>query len=559
VDRLNAILAPYGGLNAYDRSEQSSNRFLTDELGEIRANATYLPAIFLGVSAFLVYTLLSRLVSIQRGQIALLKAFGYSNARVGAHFLEFALLVVGIGLVIGVAASLYLGSMLIGIYRTYFHFPALRFQLSPLVVSWAVMIAAGAAVLGSMAAVSRAVRLPPAEAMRPEAPKTYRAGLLESIGIMGWLGVTGRAIGRNIARRPWRAVLSVTGIVTAVATVIVGRFTFDAVNHLTSVHFNSAEREDVTVTLNEVRSYSALLELQRLPGVLQAEPFRAVPVRLRFGHRTRQSVLLGLPRNADLRQIIDARRRRVDLPPAGLVLTRKLGELLHAHAGDDLTVDQLDGRRLRFAEPIVKLSDEPLGVSAYMAADALSRTLREDSDISGVLLQVDRSREQALYRALRRMPTVSSVALRGATLATVRETMDRSFIVMTIVMTVFAAILVVGVVYSSASISLSERGTELASLRVLGFRNGEVTALLLGEQALLTATAIPLGCGLGAGICRLLVPVFDRELFRLPFVLSAHTFAFAALVTVSAAVFSSGLVIARIRTLDLVAVLKSRE
>jgi putative ABC transport system permease protein len=559
ADRLNVLLAPYGGLNAYDRSEQASNRFLTDELGEIRVNATYLPAIFLAVSAFLVYTLLSRLVSIQRGQIALLKAFGYANTRIGAHFLEFAMLVVGTGLVLGVAASLYLGRMLIDIYRAYFHFPALRFQLSPLVVSWAVICAASAALLGSMAAVSRAVRLPPAEGMRPEAPKTYRAGLLESTGLMRMLGMTGRAIGRNIARRPWRAALSITGIVTAVATVVVGRFTFDAVNHLMRVQFDFVERQDATVTLNEARSSSALLELQRLPGVLQAEAFRAVPVRLQLGHHLKQSVILGLSRDADLRQIIDARRHRVDLPPAGLVLTRKLGEILRAHPGDTLDIEQLDGRRLRFSEPIAKLSDEPLGVSAYMDARALARTLQEANEISGVFMQVDRSREPALYRELRRTPVVSSVALRSAMLTTARETMDRSFIIMTIVMTVFAAILVVGVVYNSARISLSERGSELASLRVLGFRNSEVTALLLGEQALLTVIALPLGCALGATICRLLAPLFDRELFRLPFVFSARTFAFAALVTLGAAVFSCGLIIARIRTLDLVAVLKSRE
>jgi putative ABC transport system permease protein len=559
IDRVNKLVAPYGGMIAYGRAEQVSNRFLSDELGEIRINATYLPAIFLGVSAFLVYTLLSRLISIQRAQIALLKAFGYSNPRIGVHFIEFALLIVAVGLTLGLALGIYLGKMLIGVYRMYFHFPVLQFQLPFVVVASAVVIATMSAALGSVIAVHRAVALPPAEAIRPEAPRSYRAGLLESMGLLSYLGTNARVILRNIARRPWRAALSVSGIAAAVATVVVGRFTFDAANHLMSVHFDSSQREDVTVNLTEARSPAALLELRRLPGVLRAEPFRSVSITLRVGFHEKQTTLLGLPATADLRQLIDVQRRRIDLPPDGLVLTRKLALMVGARTGDIATIDQLDGRRLTFTEPIIKLSDEPLGISSYMSAPALSHVLHEDNEISGAVLQIDRSREQELYRTIKRTPGVAAVALRAAMLSTVRETMNRSFILMTIVLTVFACVLVVGVVYNSARISLSERGNELASLRVLGFSNTEVTTLLLGEQAVLMLSAVPLGCALGASVARLLIPVFDRELFRLPFVLTPRTFAFAVLVTLSSALFSATLIISRIRTLDLIAVLKSRE
>jgi putative ABC transport system permease protein len=556
VDRM---LAPYGGLSAYGRSEQASNRFMSDELGEIKVNATFIPAIFLGVSGFLLYTLLSRLVSIQRSQIALLKAFGYSNARVGLHFLEFALLVVGIGLVAGTAMGVYLGSQVIGIYRQYFHFPQLPFRFPVSVMLWAMVVALASAALGSLTAVWRAIRLPPAEAMRPEAPANFRSGLLESTTLFRWIGAAGRVIARNIARRPWRALMSIIGIGAAVATVVVGRFTFDAVNHLMAVHFDSAQRDDVTVVLREPNSGSAAREIERLPGVLRAEPFRSTPVWLRFEHHEKRTVILGVSADMDLKQLVDEQRRRIDVPPDGLVLTRKLAQTLGAAPGDQVTVEQLEGRRLTFTRPIVKLSDEPLGISAYMDSRALARALGEDGEVSGALLQVDHSRDQDLYDALKRIPAVAAVAIRAAMLQTIREVMNRSFIMMTIVMTAFAAVLVIGVVYNSARIALSERGNELASLRVLGFSKIEVTALLLGEQAVLTLLAIPVGFALGAVTCRLLVPVFDRELFRLPFVLTSDTFAFAALITLIAAVLSAGLVIGRIARLDLIAVLKSRE
>ena len=546
-------------MSAYRREDQASNRFLSDELGEIEVNATYVPAIFLAVSAFLLYTLLSRLVSMQRGQIGLLKAFGYSNARVGLHFLEFALLLVAVGLAAGIGIGIYLGGGLVELYRQYFHFPALRFRLPVSVTAATTAIAVAAAILGSLTAVARAARLSPAEAMRPEAPKSYRGGILESIGAAQWMGASGRVIARNIARRPWRAALSIGGIAAAVATVVLGRFTFDAVNHLIAAHFDSAQRDDVTVILRETSSAAVVHDIDRLPGVLRAEPFRTVPVWFRLGHREKRAVIFGMSADMELKQLVDSRLRRIHVPPDGLVLTRKLAQLLSAHPGDLIEVEQLEGQRRQFSEPLAGLSDEPLGISGYMDSRALSRVLGEGGEVSGALLETDSSKEDELYETLKRTPVVAGVAIRAAMLQSIQDAMNRSFILMTIVMTAFAAVLVVGVVYNSARIALSERGNELASLRVLGFSNAEVTLLLLGEQAILTLVAIPVGFGLGIAICRMLIPVFDRELFRLPFVLTAGTFGFAALVTLCSAVLSGCLVMRRIFGLDLISVLKSRE
>ena len=559
IDAVDRLLAPYGGYKAFDRADQPSNRFLTDELGEIEVSATYIPAIFLAVAVFLVYTLLARLITVQRSQIALLKSFGYSDTRIGLHYLEFALLIVALGVMAGLALGAYFGEGLIGVYRQYFHFPALRYRLGPSLVLVAVAVALAAAVGGSLTAVQRVIRLAPAEAMRPAPPRSFRRGVLDRSGLMRRLDTVTKAILRNLTRHPWRAALSFLGIAAAVATVVVGRFMFDAVNALMTVHFDAADRADVTVTFNDIRSRGAATSLRELPGVLRVEPFRAMPALIRAGHREERASILALPPSGTLRQLVDARRRRIPLPPGGLVLTRKLARMLAVREGDHVLVEQLDGRRRQFTTSVVRLSDEPIGVRGYMDEDALAGILGEDAPLSGALLQVDKSRESALYAALKQTPAIAAVSIRSATLETIREIMNRSFILMTIVMTGFGIVLVAGVVYNSVRISLSERGNELASLRVLGFTRGEVGQLLLGEQALLTLLAIPAGCALGALICRLLVPAFDRELFRLPFTLTRATFGFASLVTVGSAALAGCIVAARVSRLDLIAVLKARE
>ena len=182
ISRLDRLLDRYGSLGAYGRSDQLSFRFLTDELGELRAYGIILPALFMGIVAFLLNVLLSRLVGTQRGQIAVLKAFGYSNIQISFHYLQLALVAVSAGSVVGVGLGLWLASGLMKVYARYFHFPALRLQVDGPLILLATGIAAGAACLGAISAVRRSVALAPAEAMRPEPPATFRPGFLERVG-----------------------------------------------------------------------------------------------------------------------------------------------------------------------------------------------------------------------------------------------------------------------------------------------------------------------------------------------------------------------------------------
>ncbi len=559
ISRLDQLLLRYGGLSAYGRKDQLSNRFLTDELGEIEISATYIPAIFLAVAVFLIYIVLSRLVVMQRTQIALLKAFGYSNATVALHYLKFALLTVLAGLLPGLLFGLYLGEKTNNLYAEYFHFPQMPLVISPGVIAVAVAVSLFAACAGAIGAVRRVTALQPAEAMRPEAPANFRAGVMERSGISHWLPASVRMIVRNLARRPWKALVSVLGIGLAVGMMLVARFMFDAVDYMMNVQFELVQRDDVTVLFHEPRAAGAIYDIRQLPGVLRAETFRAVPVRLRHAHRSKQVEVTGIASDSELRQIVDSRLHTIALPPAGLLITRKLGEMLGVRAGDTVTMEVLEGARQVREVTVTGLSDELIGIAAYMDAGALAHLLREDKLVSGAWLRVDPAHVDQLYGRLKRMPAVSGVAIRTAMIRSVRDIIDRAFTTVSVIEMLFAAVIVGGMVYNSVRIALSERGNELASLRVLGFTQREVTVILLGEQALLTLCAIPVGLLIGYGMCAALAPVFDRELFRLPLVFSKMTFVYPVIATLISAILSALLVARRIRHLDLIAVLKTRE
>jgi putative ABC transport system permease protein len=558
IDRVDRVLTEYGGTGAYGREDQQSNRFISNELSQLEVQGTLLPVIFLGVTAFLLHLVLSRLVNTQREQIGLLKAFGYSNVSIGLHFLELASVAVVGGVILGLALGYWLGSEMTQLYTEYFHFPVLLFSVNLSLILFAFLITFGTTAIGALAAVKRAVELPPAEAMRPEPPADFRIGMLEKFGAERFSSTT-RIIIRNLSRQPIKSSMSILGISLAVALLFTGFYFFDAVERIVEIEFHQVIRDDVNVTFHEPRPGRAQYELAELPGVGQVQGFRSVPARFRFGYRSRRVGIIGVEARGDLRRIIDTRFRVYTPPAEGIVLSNALAEILGVKKGDTLTIEVLEGSRPTRTIEIADTVDELMGLNAYMDIQALNRLMREDNVISGAYLSVDKPSVNELFTRLKQMPMIAGVALPGAMLTSFNETFGRTIWIFTMILVAFASVIVFGVVYNSARISLSERGRELASLRVLGFTQREIASILLGEQALLTLAAIPVGYVLGLILCMLMNNLVDTEMLRLPLVFSVRTFVVALLATIGAAVLSGVFVIWRLRGLDLIEVLKTRE
>lgn len=559
IAQLDRLLARWGGLGAYGREDHVSHRFLTDEIAQNRVTGVVVPAIFLGVAAFLLNVVLRRLVATQREQIALLKAFGYADRTVALHYLALACIAVALGALLGNVVGLWWGRAVHEMYRDFYRFGVFRFAWGASTLIFATGAAAAAALIGALGAVRSVLALPPAEAMRPESPARFRAGFVERIGLRTWLSPSSRMALRHLTRRPGRAAIGALAIALAVALLVVGRFFTDAIDELADVQFRIVQRDDATVAFHDPLSARVRHDLAHLPGVLRVEPWRAAAVRLRFGHRSKRTALLGIASDTELRRLIDADLGRVRLPPDGVVLTQRLGDILGVRTGDRLRIEVLEGDRAIREATVAGFVDELLGLSAYMDVTALGRLLREGGAMSGAWLRIDAHDEDRLYRELKRTPAVAGVMLKGALLRSFDETIARTLGVFNVVLVSFACVIAFAMVYNASRIALSERARELASLRVLGFTHGEVARLLLGEQAVLTVAAVPLGCAIGWLTCAWIVDVYQWELFRLPLAVSLRTYAFASLVVALAATASGLLLSRRIARFDLVAVLKTRE
>ncbi|WP_258868136.1 ABC transporter permease [Alkalilimnicola ehrlichii] len=362
--------------------------------------------------------------------------------------------------------------------------------MRPNTVLIGIMVTAAAVFLGTLSAVWRAVRMPPAEAMRPEPPANYRETLLERLGVRRYLDQPTRMIVRHLERQPVKSALSVMGIAFAVGIVMIGRFSQDSITYVIDFHFGVAAREDMTVTFVQPTSHEALFSLHSLPGVLYAEPFRTVPVELRTGHRSFRTAIQGFTAEPRLHRALDADGESIRMPDEGIVLTDFLGRMLGVESGDLVEIQVLEGTRPQLWVPVAGLVHEYFGANGYMSLNGLNRLLGEGSAISGAYLAVDPAERDALFRALEDMPRIASVSRRELAIQNFEQTMGDVAGVLDLVITLLAGIIAFGVVYNSARIALAERAWELASMRVLGYSKGEVAYILLGELMLLTVLAI---------------------------------------------------------------------
>jgi putative ABC transport system permease protein len=557
IAAVNRVLAPYGGRGAYGRIDHPSHRRVDDEIRILEGLAVAFPLVFLSVAAFMTNSVMSRQIALQREQIAMLKACGFSNRQVGAHYFKFSLAIVVGGVGFGSIGGVILGYRLVGMYHLFFRFPSLEFLLDTKVLVAAAVASAVAAFAGVAGAVRRAVRLPPAEAMRPEAPASYRPALVERLGLARWFSPSMRMALRNIQRRPVRSGLTCLALALATGILIVPNSFRDGISYVIDFQWDIVQRQTVTLSLVEPQAARAIADFRHLPGVVWAEPFRFVPVELRAGPITRRLMLQGLPERGTLSRVIDARPQQLGLPERGIIMSAKLAEVLQLRPGDEVVARVLEGREREIAVPVVGLAEDFAGTAAYMQLQALNRLLLEGDRITGAHVVVDKGRWHEFLAAVKETPRIAGCVIKDSLRDGFRKTTAESIGLLQKIYMFFATVVAFGIIYNSARISLSERARELATLRVLGFTRGEVGAVLVGELVLLTLVALPLGLVIGSGFAKGILTTVNTETVRLPLVLTAANYAFAVLVVAVASAVSAWFAARKLADIDLVSALKA--
>lgn len=557
IKKIDRELEPYGGYGAFDRDKLVSHSFLKDEFRQLKSTAYTLPMIFLGVAAFLLHIVSTRIISNEREQIATLKALGYPNIQIAAHYLKLISSISGIGALGGVFLGIYLGRAMTDLYGDYYKFPKLSFYFDPFLGLEGFIFGITAGVVGAFVSIRNVLKLDPAQAMRPPIPIVFKKSIIEIFS--NSLNARSKMILRNLTRRPSRTLVSITGISTSVMIMVLGLFSKDAFNAMLDIQFNLLQRESVTVTFLRPISKNSLNELKHYPGVISAEGYRTVPVRIAKGHRTKEIGLQGIPENAKLRRLIGKNREALIPPTTGIFLNSVVAKKLEIRTGDEIFLNVLEGNRKKIKVKVEGTIDEILGQGAYMEIDSVNRLIGEGDSVNLVALKIDPKEENNLLLKLKDVPKISGVSTRSAILKIFYETMSRSILATAMIILIFASVIAVGVIYNTAMISLSERSFELGSLRILGFTNNEVFGILAGELAIEIISSLPLGCILGYMFAYLMLSATQTEGFTVPLIISNETYGISILTAIVTSIISFGILYKKINGMDLISILKVRE
>lgn len=559
IAALDELLRPYGGLGAYSRRDHPSHIRVSDEIRTLAILAIGFPTIFLGVAAFMTNAVLSRLLALQREQIAILKAFGFTNRQIVVHYLKFAGVIGFAGSVGGSVAGVFLGRWMVGLYDLYFRFPDLAFRVDRSAMAVALGVGLVAVFAGVLGAVRKAARLPPAEAMRPEPPFHYRPSLLERAGLQRLFSHSFRIAVRNIERRPWQAFFTIAGLALATALLILPNTIKAGIAEVIDFQWDVFQRQDLNLSLAEPSGARVVHEFQRLPGAVHVEPARSAAVRIHFNGRSRQIALRSLEVGGLHSRTVDVHGKEIAPPPDGLIVSAKLAQVLGAQPGDRLILEALEGKRPSRPVPLVGLAEDFTGIAAYMERHAINHFLGEGDVVTGASLTLDQAHRAEFLRTLKEIPRVSSVSIKETLRQSFRETTAQMMGMLTTLYLTMAVIVSAGVIYNNARISLAERARELATLRVIGLTQREVGSVIVIELALLSALALPLGLLLGTGIASGIIQSINTETVRLPLVFTSYTYTFAVLIVIIASSLSAVVVLRKLKQLDLIGALKAPE
>ena len=559
LTRVDKLLEPYGAIGAVGRDRQMSAKIVGDELAQLKVMGTVLPSIFLAVAMFILNVVLSRQVTTQRLQIAALKALGYSNAAIGGHYIGLGLIIAGLGVGAGLGLSVLIGRGMLGLYDEVFRFNQLIYVTGGELILASALMAGLAAALGTWTAIAAVVRLSPAQAMQPPSPPSYQPTLIERLGLGSRVSSGAMMVIRNFERRPLRAAFTVTGIALAVALQITGAFWMDAIAHIVDVQFRQVQQGDVLLNFHRPVPLDVVRDLRRLPGVMDAEPYRTEPVRVRWRNRTEDTALMGLRADAQLFRLVDEVRGAVPLPAHGVVLSNLLARALGARVGDRIALEFRLWNQAHIELEVVDIVQTQFGKLLYMNLDTLNRLARDGDGVADAALQVDPHAMGEFWAAVKAAPAINAVFDKASTLANFNKTTSRNMGVFSGILTLFAVAMAVGIIYNTARIALSERAWELASLRVLGMTRAEVSVLLLAELGAELLLALPLGALAGWGLATLMMRLMASDSIDFAVVIEPSTYATAALIVLAAGLASALLVRRQIDRLDLVAVLKVRE
>ncbi|WP_366924888.1 FtsX-like permease family protein [Metallumcola ferriviriculae] len=561
-ERLESKLDRFGLTRLYPRKDQTSHLLLTGEIDGLESMATALPTFFLAVAGMILYIMLKRTVEQQRGQIGILKAFGFTYREILLHYLSYAVVLGAAGGIFGGLTGIALSYPFTDMYEMFFSLPGLKSSFSPGYLITGILLSLLFSLFAGYQGCKKILRLEPAEAMRPPAPPDAKKVLLERISIFwAMLTVQGKMAVRNISRNKGRSVFIFLGIMFSFA--ILG-FTWsmnDLVQKMLFDQYEKIETYDVKVTLVAPGTEGKIQrELYNFPGVNKVEALAEVPVTLKNNWHKEDVLMLGIPNDSSLYHILDKDYNKVSPPVDGILLSERLAGLLNARVGTSLKVKNLllrETEKEKYLE-VVGIIPQYLGSNSYMELTALQKFTGQKDLATSFMVSMEQSKVEPLQKEYRQSAVIAGIDNQKKRLQQSQELMA-SYGSMIYIYALIGIIISFAIIYNSSVITLSERSHELASMRVLGMTPAEVLSVITFEQWFIAFFAILGGIPMSKMFLEGISQSISNDVYTMPTGITPSSFAIAFFVTVVSIWVAQRIAARKIARMSLVEALKAHE
>jgi len=558
-EELKTKLQPFGLVSLVDREHQSSNAFLTEELKGLEGMSKSLPFVFLAISTFILYIMLKRLTEMQRGQIGILKAMGYSHLKVLMHYLGYAVTVGILGGVLGGVLGTQLSVFYTNTYKAFFSFPDIENAFTYKFIFYGLLISVGFSLFAGYQGTKKILRLTPSMAMSPLAPKVASRSIFERIKWF-WSSLTmqGKMAVRNLSRSKGRSVFTILGLVFAFSIMVVS-WSYEAIiDTMIYDQFDKVQLYDMKVTFKGlIRSDEAKRLLYDIEGVNYVETIVEIPVQLRVGTSEKNTIIMGFGDDVELYRVLDKKGERIDLSENGLYLSENLATQMNVVRGEIIRVESPFVEDYITME-VIGIIPQYIGSNGFANLDYLSEKTGYSNIATTAYLNIDAERADTIRHKLEDAKNIGVIELEAQTLQKYRDMLD-SYGYMSYIMALISIVVGFAIVYNSSIISLSERQRELASLRVLGMSVDEVLQIISFEQWFLGGISVILAIPVAKLMMASMSSAYQTDIYAMPSTIGDFAFILSALGTAFFIWLSQRNVRRKIMRLDIVEVLKERE
>lgn len=559
-DDVKKYLNEFGVSGVIERENQISNKMLSEEMKGLKSTGGAFPVIFFIVAAVIIYITMGRMVENQRTQIGVLKAFGFSNFKILLHYLSYSFIIAILGSIIGAVFGMYLGKAFTELENTYFHLPVADMKMYPELVIPASMLTLLFCLLAGYNSCKRVFRIMPSEAMRPKAPLKGKKIFIEKIAVF-WENISynWKIVLRNVFRYKRRALLTSVGVIFATAITFIAFGQMDSINFLMDQQYSNIQNYDIKVSFTKFLNMEELNYIRSIPHVTKLEPVVETGVEVSNGWRKKDIGFTALVDNPEIYKVTDKEGNSVRPPENGILIPDRLSKTLDIRPGDTVQIKSyLPGKEKK--EVLVKgIIAQYIGSSVYSSIDSMNYLTGEGRIANTAVIRIDSSsNEKKVIDKLKEIPAISSVQSKSDAYNNLMKSMS-AMSAFVGVMIILAAVLSIAVIYNIATINIFERQRELATLKVLGFKDSEVRSLIFNENYIITCFGILIGLPFGKWLGNAMMSMYDSDAYSFVFIAKNGAYFLAAILTVGFTVLANLTLMKKIRNISMVEVLKSNE